>query len=317
MVDLSVVIVSWNVCELLERCLVSMLGGASAEGTTAGLATRSEVFVVDNGSTDGSVQMVRDTFPSVRLIVNVENRGFAAANNQAIAQATGRYVLLLNPDTEVVGAALRTMVAFGDAHPDVGAVGPQLLFPDGSVQPSRYRFPTVATAIFESTWLEPFAPQRVLDRYYVRDRPVSDAHDVDWVRGAALLVRREAFAEVGLLDEGYFMYSEELDWCRRIRDAGWRVVYLPDAKITHHEGKSSEQAVAARHVSFQSSKVRYFRKYRGVFVSEALRLFLLGTYMWQIGLEAGKWLLRSRPHLRAARLRAYRQVLRSGLRSMH
>jgi GT2 family glycosyltransferase len=173
----------------------------------------------------------------------------------------------------------------------------------------------VATALFESTWLEPHAPRRVLDRYYVRDTAPDVVHDVDWVRGAALMARRAAIDQVGLLDEGYFMYSEELDWCRRMRDSGWRVVYLPDAQIIHHEGKSSEQAVAARHVNFQTSKVRYFRKHQGRVLAEGLRLFLLGTYVWQTALEASKWLLGSRRGVRSQRLRAYRQVLRSGLRS--
>ena len=323
MLDLSVVIVSWNVRDLLERCLRS-IGcanrlGAVGEGAESGnsppeTGTSVEIIVIDNDSADGSAEMVRAEFPSVRVIRNSENRGFPAANNQGIGLAQGRYAILLNPDTEVVGSALHAMVAFADAHPGVGVVGPQLLFPDGSIQPSRYRFPTPATALFESTWLRPIAPRRVLDRYYVRDQPDSATHDVDWVRGAALMVRREAFEQVGLLDEGFFMYSEELDWCRRIRDAGWRVVYLPEAQIIHHEGKSSEQAIPTRHVSFQTSKVRYFRKHHGKRVAEALRLFLLANYVWQIGVEGSKWLIGHRRELRAQRLAAYWWVVRSGLR---
>jgi len=260
------------------------------------------------------VEMVRAEFPGVHLIANADNRGFPAANNQGIAVAQGRYVLLLNPDTEVVGDALATMVAFADAHPDVGIVGPQLLNPDGSVQSSRRRFPTLATAFFESTWLQGYAPRRLLERYYVLDRPDDAVQDVDWVTGAAVMARREAIEQVGLLDEGFFMYSEELDWCRRFREAGWRVVYLPAAQIVHHVGKSSEQVVAARHIHFQTSKVRYFRKYHGSLAAEALRLFLLGNYVWQLGLEGAKWLLGHKRTLRAQRIAAYRQVLRSGLR---
>ena len=321
MVDLSIVIVNWNVRDLLRRCLSSLLVARRSllvdrQPATSNQqpATSIEIIVVDNGSADGSVQMVRVEFPGVRLITNADNRGFPAANNQGIGVAQGRYILLLNPDTEVVGDALATMVAFADAHPDVGIVGPQLLNPDGSVQSSRRRFPTLATGFFESTWLQGYAPRRLLERYYVLDRPDDIVQEVDWVTGAALMARREAVEQVGPLDEGFFMYSEELDWCRRFREAGWRVVYLPTARIVHHVGKSSEQVVAARHIHFQTSKVRYFRKYHGPQAAEALRLFLLGNYAWQLGVEGAKWLVGHKRSLRAQRIAAYRQVLRSGLR---
>jgi hypothetical protein len=138
--------------------------------------------------------------------------------------------------------------------------------------------------------------------------------EVDWVQGAALLLRREVIEEVGGFDEDFFMYSEELDWCRRIKEAGWRIVYLPKARIVHHEGKSSEQVVPARHIYFQSSKVHYARKYHGALVAELLRLWLLGQYLWQLGTEGAKWLVGHRRSLRASRVAAYRRVLRSGLR---
>jgi N-acetylglucosaminyl-diphospho-decaprenol L-rhamnosyltransferase len=337
MIDLSVIIVSWNVRDLLRRCLDSILdtrywildtgrsmAGAGVDHPASSIqhpvssiehpASSLEIIVVDNASTDGSVEMVQAEFPGVRLITNAENRGFPAANNQGIAVARGRYVLLLNPDTEVVGDALATMVAFADEHLDVGVVGPQLLDPDGFVQSSRRRFPTLATAFFESTWLQPHAPRRLLDRYYVRDQPDDTVLDVDWVKGAALMARREAIERVGPMDERFFMYSEELEWCRRFRDAGWRVVYLPTAQVVHHEGKSSEQVLPARHIYFQTSKVRYFRQYHGRVAAGALRLFLLGSYVWQLGLEGAKWLVGHRRPLRAARVAAYWQVLRSGLR---
>ncbi len=303
MPDLSVIIVNWNVRDLLRRCLHSILASLPA--------CQLEIIVVDNGSTDGSPEMVRTEFPQVHLMANPDNRGFTAANNQGLAVARGRYVLLLNPDTEVVGDALETLVAFADAHPDVGVVGPQLLNPDGTVQSSRRRFPTLATALLESTWLQPYAPRRLLARYYVLDRPDDEVQDVDWVTGAALMARREAVEQVGPLDEGFFMYSEELDWCRRFRAAGWRVIYLPTARIIHHEGKSSEQVLPARHIHFQTSKIRYFRKYHGPAAAEALRWFLLGNYLWQIGVEGAKWLLGHKRPLRAERIAAYRQVVQA------
>ncbi len=306
--DLSVVIVNWNVCDLLHDCLASVFAEAEAPG-----APRLEVIVVDNGSCDGSVEMVRDAFPNARLVHNRVNRGFPAANNQGIALAQGRTVLLLNPDTVVVEGALDALVAYMDAHGDVGMVGPQLLNADGTVQSSRRRFPTVATLFLESTWLQPYAPRRILDAYYVADRSPDQVQDVDWLYGAALLVRREALLEVGPLDEGFFMYSEELDWCRRFKEAGWRVVYLPSAQVVHYGGRSSDQVVASRHIHFQTSKVRYTRKYHGRLAAGLLRWFLLASYAWQLLLEAGKWLWGHRRRLRVRRLNAYIQVLWSGL----
>ena len=331
MIDLSIVIVSWNVRRLLQHCLASIYEARETDGNEAPshAGVEAQVIVVDNASSDGSVEMVQRRFPEVHLIANQKNRGFTAGNNQGIAGAEGRYVLLLNPDTEVLGRALTKMVAHADRHPDVGMIGPQLLNPDGSVQSSRRRFPTLATAFVESTWLQPTvadarsrpvagrltAPlRRVLDRYYVADRPDDVQQDVDWITGAAMLARREAIDEVGPMDEGFFMYSEELDWCRRFREAGWRVVYLPAAQIVHHVGKSSEQVVAARHVRFQSSKVRYFRKYHGALAAGVLRWYLLVSYGWQLGLESAKWLVGHKRPLRAQRIAAYRQVLASGLR---
>jgi GT2 family glycosyltransferase len=324
MVDLSIVIVSWNVRDLLRRCLASVtsdqglvIRDQEASPNHQSLITNHlviELIVVDNGSTDGSAMMVRDEFPAVHLVASDTNLGYPGGNNAGLHLAQGRYVMILNPDTEVRPGALAALVTYADAHPDVGVVGPQLLNPDGSVQSSRRRFPTFTTALFESTWLQPLAPRRLLERYYVLDQPDDATLDVDWVDGAALVARREAVEQVGLLDEGFFMYSEELDWCRRFRQAGWRVVYLPTAQIVHHRGKSSEQVVAARHIHFQTSKVRYFRKHHGALTAETLRLFLLGNYVWQLALEGAKWLLGLRRPLRAERVAAYWQVLRSGLR---
>ncbi len=306
--DLSIVIVNWNVRELLRQCLSSVY-------RTTGDSLELEVIVVDNASSDGSVAMVREDFPQVHLIANAENLGFTRGNNQAIAQSQGRYVLLLNPDTEVVDDALTTMVCYMDAHPQVGALGPQLLYPDGSVQSSRRRFPTMATAFLESTVLQQWFPHnRVLRRYYVRDRRDDEVQEVDWVVGACLLARRQAIEQVGLLDEAFFMYSEEMDWCRRFKERGWQVVYLPTAQVIHHEARSSEQVKALQHIQFQRSKVLYFRKHHGRWPAEVLRLFLLATYAYQLVLESLKWLVGHKRPLRAERVRAHWQVLRSRLR---
>jgi N-acetylglucosaminyl-diphospho-decaprenol L-rhamnosyltransferase len=318
-VDLSAIVVSWNVCDLLRRCLHSVLevGGWRLEIGTSNLqppTSNLQIIVIDNASTDGSQEMVRAEFPQVRLVANDENRGFTAANNQGLTLAQGRYLLLLNPDTEVVGDALAAMVGYMDDHPAVGVLGPQLRYPDGSLQSSRRRFPTFATALVESTVVQEWwHDNRILRHYYLADTPADAVQAVDWLVGACLLVRREAYEQVGGLDEGFFMYSEELDWCKRIKDAGWQVIYLPTATVIHHEGKSSEQVVPARHIHFQSSKVRYFRKHHGPFQAEVLRWFLLATYVYQWAREGVKWLIGHKRPLRVERLRAYRQVLASRL----
>jgi GT2 family glycosyltransferase len=304
--DLSIIIVSWNVADLLRACLRSI------DENRGGLDV--EVIVVDSASGDGSAAMVETEFPWVTLLACTENVGFPRGNNLGIERANGRYLLLLNPDTVVLDDALPKMVAFAQENPGIGVLGCQLLNSDGTVQSSRRRFPTLTTAFFESTWLEPIAPRRVLARYTVQDRPDDEIQDVDWVMGACMLAPQEVVQRVGGLDEAYFMYSEELDWCRRIKDAGWRVVYFPEARVIHYVGQSSEQAVTARHINFQQAKLRYFRKYHGRFPALILRLFLLLNYVWQIGLEGVKGVLGHKRPLRWQRVRAYWQVIRSGLR---
>ena len=304
--NLSIIIVSWNVCELLRACLRAI----ADRGSNLAL----EVIVVDSGSNDGSPEMVRQAFPTVNLIARPDNVGFPKGNNLGLAQANGRYLLLLNPDAEVQENALATMVAYMENHPHIGALGPQLLNPDGTVQSSRRRFPSLMTAFFESTWLQNIAPPKLLRDYYLLDVADGETAVVDWVTGACLLTRREVYEQLGGLDEGYFMYSEELDWCRRIKDAGWEIIYLPTAQVMHHEGKSSEQAVTYRHINFQRAKLRYFYKYHGRWAATTLRIFLLMNYLWQIKLEAMKGIIGHKRPLRWQRVKSYWQVIRSGLR---
>ena len=306
MIDLSIIIVSWNVADLLATCLESIFPALGH--------LRAEVIVVDSASTDHTVALVRQRFPQVTLIAQSENVGYTRGNNIGLARASGRHLLLLNPDTEIIGGALVAMVACLDADPAVGIVGPYTQNTDGSYQSSRRRFPTLATAFFESTWLQPYAPKSLLDHFYVNDAPPDQTLDVDWVQGSALMARREVYAQIGGLDEGYVMYSEELDWCRRAKDAGWRVAFLADAQITHHGGKSSDQVVARRQILFQQSKLRYFRKYHGAFAAQILRLFLLVSYLIQLAIESLKGLLGHKRALRQERVRQYWQVLRSGLK---
>ena len=342
--DLSIVIVNWNVRELLRRCLDSILGSdglfvgldtlrySTSEGldtlrysTSEGDATggwRAEVIVVDNASADGSVAMLAQDYPWVRVVANTDNLGFTRANNQGLAASRGRYVLFLNPDTELEPAALATMLDYAETHPLTGVIGPQLRYGDGSLQSSRRRFPTLATFFLESTVVQRWWPRnRALSRYYALDLPDDALSRVDWVVGACMLVRRAVLDQIGGFDEGFFMYSEEIDLCRRAVDAGWQVVYLPAARVTHHEGKSSEQVMAARHLRFHSSRLHYVQKYHGRVAALALRGFLLLTFLLQWAEEALKWLAgfvlpgqRPKRALRRERMSAYGQVLRSGLR---
>jgi GT2 family glycosyltransferase len=264
-----------------------------------------------------------------RLILNNPDQALLSNGcpGQLIAQqvSRGRYVLFLNPDTELAPAALGLLRNFAEAHPQVGVVGPQLRYGDGSLQSSRRRFPTLSTFFLESTIVQRWWPRnRVLSRYYVLDLPDDATSRVDWVVGACMLVRRAVLEQIGGFDEGFFMYSEELDLCRRAVDAGWQVVYLPAAVVTHYEGKSSEQVVAARHIRFHSSRVRYVRKYHGRPAALVVRSFLLLTFILQWAEEAAKWLAgfilssqRARQSMRRERMAAYGQVLRSGLRQHH
>ena len=298
--DLSVVTVGHNTGELLRACLSSLPSSGAA----------MEVLVVDAGSTDGTAELVGREFPTVRLLATDQNLGFTRGNNRALRIARGRHLLLLNPDTAVRPGALAAMLAFLDAHPDVGVVGPQLRFPDGTIQPSRHRFPGRLTAFVDGTVLERWLGRsRLLDSFYLRDRGDDQRQDVDWLRGACLMVRREAAASAGLFDERFFMYSEEVDLCRRIRAAGWRIVYLPSAVVVHHEGKSSQQNPVARDIHFHDSRVRYYQKHLGRGWALALRLAVLGHFLFLAAEEAGKLLLGHRPALRRQRLRNIGRVV--------
>jgi GT2 family glycosyltransferase len=301
--QLSIIIVNWNVRELLRACL-------------AALPCEAEIIVVDNASTDGSAEMVRRDFSHVRLLANSENRGFTGGNNDGLKVATRPWVLFLNPDTLVQGDALGQLLAYLQSHAAVGVVGPQLRYGDGSLQSSRRRFPTFATALLESTplaWHLPLHRNPWARRYHMADVPASRVQEVDWLVGAALLTRQDVLAEVGWFDEGYFMYSEELDWQRRVKQIGWKIVYLAEAVITHYEGKSSEQASGARHIHFNRSKVRYFRKHHGPRQGEVLRLALLLMYGLEWAVEAAKFALGSERAMRRGRLGAYARLIRSGL----
>jgi GT2 family glycosyltransferase len=249
--EVTVVVVNWNTKELLGRCLVSL--------ETEGSQTAIDVIVVDNGSTDGSREMVAADFPLLNLIANPDNRGFAAANNQGIAKATGRYIFLLNSDTEVEPGSLRALVDFADAHSRAGIVGPQLLNFDGSLQPSGGRFPTPLSTLAELLGLT-----RLTGRpRYGTERDFSLPAVVDEVSGAAMLVRATVLRELGGLDEDFSWGYEDVDLCRRATAAGWSVHYLPTARVKHEWGASRRLAPASTVLKAIEGRRHYFRKHHG------------------------------------------------------
>ena len=260
-IDLSIVIVSYNVRELLAACLESVFSlQYSVSSATNGLNT--EVLVVDNASHDGSAAMVRERFPSVHVIENLENRGFAAANNQAFLQTTGRYVLMLNPDTTVRPGALETLVKFMDDHPRVGACGGKLFYGDGTLQHSAFRFPTLSQIFldfFPLNWR--LTDSRLNGRYPREWYARGELFQVDHPLGADFLVRRKTAEQVGWLDDKFFIYCEEIDWAIRIKRAGWQIWCVPQAEIVHHEAQSTRQFRDAMFVELWRARKRLFAKH--------------------------------------------------------
>ncbi|OGO25492.1 MAG: hypothetical protein A2W33_05655 [Chloroflexi bacterium RBG_16_52_11] len=286
---LSIIIVSWNTRELTRQCLESIFSSPEA--------FECEVFVVDNASTDGSSQMVRENFPHAQVLGNAQNAGFAAANNQAIGLSTGRYVLLLNSDTVVKPGALDRLVEFMDAHPQAGAAGARLLNPDGSQQYSCSPAPTLAREVRRMFHL----PGVRSDGYYeMKDWDSQRPVKVDVLLGACLLLRRLALEQVGLMDEGYFMYSEEVDLCHRIQVAGWQLYWMPRATVVHFGGQSTRQASEEMFLHLYESKLRYFRKYHGRATVVLYKLVLTGASLLRMLLFPLAWL--ERPPGREAHL---------------
>jgi GT2 family glycosyltransferase len=276
--DLSIVLVCWNNRDYLEPCLRSLF--------EAGLRHRFDVVVVDNGSTDGSQAMVRETFPQVELIENDHNAGLSRASNQGIAATTGRYVLLLNDDTLVNAASLDALVAFLDATPDAGAAGGRLLNPDGTFQAGSADFSTLheeflmATGLGERLW--PGYPS------YLDPEEVKAG---GWLSSACLLLRRDALAQVGLLDEEYFIYGDETDLQYRLQRAGWKVYYLPSVTTIHYGGRSMDRW--RRRKMVYRGKLLFYRKHYGSRRTTALRLMFavlsLAKTLWWCVVLATPW----------------------------
>jgi N-acetylglucosaminyl-diphospho-decaprenol L-rhamnosyltransferase len=256
--DVSAVTVTLDALPWVEQCLESVRG--------------IETIVVDHGSTDGTLELVRDRFPDVRVLEQ-ENRGYGAGLNAGMRLASGRHFLLLNSDAWLVGDALERLVAFADAHADAAVVAPKLLNPDGSLQRSVRGFPTLWRLATEYFFLRKLAPRsRLLNAFYAGGFDHDQAREIEWTMAACLLVRRDASDEVGLLDEDFFMFSEETDWLYRFRLAGWTAWFLPAAEVVHVGGATHGGRMFPENVK---GHVRFFAKHRGPRAAARARRLLL------------------------------------------
>lgn len=273
-VDLSSVIVAWNVRDLVLDCLASI--------REAKLGLDYEVIVVDNGSADGTVECVRRAFPSAHVIALPANVGFAAGNNQGMLKATGRHFVLLNSDTIVLPGGLERCVEYLDAHPEVAVVGPQLLNPDRSKQNCIHNSPTLVSELVGQSLLRRLLPRRWPSKLVDYREPL----EVEAVLGACLFVRADVVREVGPIDEAYFFFLEETDWCERIRARGWKVVHLPDAHVIHLYGESTKKKVPLRtRIEYYRSRYVFFRKNRSRAAYLALRTLVRAKLL--LGLAFG------------------------------
>jgi GT2 family glycosyltransferase len=263
---LAVVIVSWNVRELLASCLRSLFDDLDRS------ALEAAVWIVDNASTDGTPGMVTEIFPKVHLFASDENLGFASGNNLALREllrnsylpVRNSFIWLLNPDTEIQPGATAALLSALNAHPQAGVVGAKLLYPDGSLQHGAFRFPGLVQLAFE---LFPM-PQRLYEtplngRYPRHLYQGADPFPIDHPLGASMMVRTEAIDQVGLLDEGYRMYCEEIDWCWRMHKAGWRAFCAPIAEVIHHTGRSTSQVPIPSFVNLWTSRARLYAHHHG------------------------------------------------------
>ncbi len=256
-IDLSVVILNYNTVDLTRICLRTVLASKLEK-------YRMEVIVCDNGSTDGSIEMIQKEFPTVTLIENKKNLGFAAGNNPGIRRSKGRFILLLNTDTEVPAHTLAPMIGFMDDHPEVGASTCKLLLSDGSMDPACHRgFPTPWVAFTYLAGLEKLFPKtKLFGEYHQGYKDLETIHEVDCIVGAFFLVRQEVIGQIGLMDEDYFMYGEDIDWAYRIREKGWKIIYNPTVTILHKKKQSGRANILRKR---RVTTEIYFHKYNWLF----------------------------------------------------
>ena len=289
MAEVSVVVVTYNAVPWVERCLESVRG--------------HETIVVDHGSTDGTLELVRERFPQARLIQQ-ENRGLGGGSNTGMRVASGDYFLLLNSDAWALGDAVERLAAFADEHPEAAVVGPKLLNPDGSLQRTLRGFPTIWRLTTEYFFLRKFGPRtRALNAFYGSRDAHDEVREAEWLLGACLLVRRQAADTVGLFDEDFFMFSEETDWCYRFRQAGWSVLFTPDAEFTHVGGATTARDWGPLYREQLRGHLRFLAKHRGLTQAEQARWLLLVAMLLRslvftgdrrkTSFAAARWLARS------------------------
>lgn len=290
MTDLAVIIISYNVRDLLRTCLRSLSRSLSEYGPAA------RVIVVENASDDGSGQMVRSDFPDVTLLEPGENLGFAGGNNYALRELgfpdgadTPEAVWLLNPDTEVQNDAPARLLQHLRKSPTTGAVGPTLRYGDGSFQHSAFAFPGLVQVLFDLFPVPARLLESRLNGRYPRDWYAgSTPFEVDMLLGAALMMRGEALCDVGLLDEDYFMYVEELDWCRRAKDAGWQIDVVPGATVIHYAGQSTRQFGEEMFRTLWQSRLRYYEKFHSPAYVALVRLLVKAGLVYRRRASAGQ-----------------------------
>jgi len=253
--DLSAIVVHYQSLETLPRCLKAL------EAATRGRS--AETVVVDNDSRDGAASLLARDFPGVRAITNQENFGYAKAVNQGIAATTGEFVLVMNPDCFLKAGAVSALVRHAREHPRVGIAGPQLLDANGAIEYSARSFPDATSFLFNrySLLTRLFPRNPFSRRYLLTDWDHASVRDVDWLSGACLLARRAAIAEVGPMDEGFFMFNEDVDWCRRMKHAGWSVTYVPEARAVHVVGASRRRVASRVILERHRGMIRYFHKH--------------------------------------------------------
>ncbi len=280
--EVSVVVVNWNTQDILRDCLGSIYEQCGEIDL--------EVIVIDNASTDGSVEMVKKDFPQVTLIENSQNSGFAAANNQGIAISKGRYVLLLNSDTVVLDNAIAKTAAFADSHPEAAVVGCRVLNPDRTLQPTCFMFPSILNMLLSSTYLYKLFPK---NKFFGRERMTwwnrNDIKEVDVVTGCFMLIRQKAIQQVGTMDEQFFMYGEETDWCYHFKQAGWKVMFTPVCEIIHLGGQSSRQKRSKMILQLRGSILLFMKKHNS-FLTYALACLLVALFFF---LRVPYWLIRA------------------------
>lgn len=250
--DLSIIIVNWKVRELLGGCLNSIFSRLKGQ--------EFEVIVVDNASEDGSVEMIKRKFPEVKLIINNENLGFAKACNQGIKIAQGKYLFFLNPDCQVTDNTYEKIIDFMESHPEVGVGGCYLYYPDGRTQTSFYRFTSLTTLLGRALLLYSFLPKNSLTAPFFFDCFMKNK-SIERVCGGAMVVRREAFEEVGLFDESFFLYYEDEDLCYRMKQKGWKIAPIPNTKIIHHHNQSGKKNIRKAIFSGYQSQFLFYRKF--------------------------------------------------------